>query len=238
MATLHFLGSSSKGNCAILVANGKFLILDAGIKKEKVLQATNWDITNISACVLTHSHADHVNCLPQVFFNTNCSCYSCQDVANKYPFVNVLKPKQRYQIGEFVVMPLVVPHNVENYAYVIQHTDFGKLLFATDLCSFPYKIKGLNWMVIECNNDSETMAENAFSGVMSYSSSEYHLSLDNCIEAVRRNMSEDLLGIILIHLSDTNSNVSHIKQRFSEELNLQVEIADNSTKFNISKYDF
>ena len=53
------------------------------------------------------------------------------------------------------MQPIKVAHSVENYAYVIDNDNIGRVLFITDCVRFPYKVKGVNHLLAECNYSDE-----------------------------------------------------------------------------------
>lgn len=170
--------------------------------------------------------------------NAQIPVYSCQEVANKFDRVNVLQPKTKYKIGGFIIMPLQVEHNVQNFAYIITHDDFGTLAFCTDAVSFPYKIKGINHLLIEMNYDDSIIIDNLVKGYEIRSHNEYHMEINTTIEAIRRNISPNLRTLCLIHLSDSQSSESGFKQRIFDEFGLDCYIAEKGVEIPLDKFDF
>ena len=132
--------------------------------------------------------------------------YSCREVADKYPGVSVLEHGHRYRIGRFTVMPLHVPHNAENYAYVIDHPETGRILFATDLTHFPYVVRGIDTVMIEANYSDEMLIDRLCSGADIRSRPDNHLSIDGAEATLMRLYGPEMKQVILIHLSDGNSD--------------------------------
>ena len=158
MATLKVVGSGSQqGNTYIIEAGGEHLLLDLGCKWSDILEGLNYKISNTYA-LLTHRHSDHSKSIPNSI-KSQIPVFSNQDVADKFQGVKALQPKKKYKIGSFVVMPLEVEHNAPNFAYIIEHEEIGKLVFATDLTHFPYKIKNVNHLLIEANNSEDIIID-------------------------------------------------------------------------------
>ena len=152
MAILKIIGSSSKGNSYIVETENESIILDLGCKWNDILKSLNYKIDKVGGCLVTHcqSHSDHSKSIPNALKNY-IPVYSCKEVVEKFDGVKILKHKTKYKIGSFTVMPLPVEHNVENYAYLIEHEEIGKLVFCTDAISFNYKINDVNHLLIEAN---------------------------------------------------------------------------------------
>ena len=59
MMTLQVVATGSTGNCYILWHEGRALVLDAGVKAKRIVQAVGYDPSLIDACLITHEHGDH-----------------------------------------------------------------------------------------------------------------------------------------------------------------------------------
>lgn len=146
-----------------------------------------------------------------------------------------MKPKTRYKIGNFVVQPLPVEHNVENLAFIISHEELGKLVYAVDCVQFPYKIADVHHWVIEANHDEEIIIDNMCDNIATQSASENHLSIGQTIEVLNNNLCDATRTIVLSHLSDGNSNASEFLIRTINELGFEnVFIADKGVKIELS----
>lgn len=170
--------------------------------------------------------------------NAQIPVYSCQEVANKFNRVNVLQPKTKYKIGGFIVMPLQVEHNVQSFAYIITHDDFGTLAFCTDAVSFPYKIKGLNHLLIEGNYSEDLIIDNLCKNETIRSHNEYHMGISKTIEAIKRNINPELRTLMLIHLSDGQSDERLFKQMVFDEFGIMPYVADKGLEVTINKEEF
>lgn len=53
---LKCLGSSSKGNCYLLIGDSETLIIEAGIKFKEVKKALDFDLSNVVGCCISHEH--------------------------------------------------------------------------------------------------------------------------------------------------------------------------------------
>lgn len=237
MATLKVIGSGSQqGNTYIIEAGNERLLLDLGCKWSDIMQGLNYDISNCFALV-THLHGDHAKYIPQAL-KSQIPVYSNQEVAGKFKGVKVLKPKVQYKIGGFVVMALPVQHNCDNYSYLITHEEFGSLVLCTDAISFPYKIKGLNHLMIESNYSEDLMIDNLCRNQEIRSHNEYHMEINRTIEAIKRNMNPELRTLMLVHLSDGQSDEKLFQKMVFEEVGIRPIIADKNVKVGLNSEDF
>lgn len=159
-------------------------------------------------------------------------------MADKFQGVKVLQQKKKYKIGNFIVMPLEVEHNVPNFAYIIEHEEIGKLLFATDCVRLPYKLKGVNHLLIEANNSEDLIIDHLCDNEVIRSMSENHMEIKETIKAIRNNISSDLNNVILIHLSDGQSNEKLFMQLIYDEFGITPYIAEKGLEIELSKTEF
>lgn len=238
-AILKIIGTGSTGNNYILKTDtGETLILELGCRWKDILKSLDYDISKISGVLCSHIHGDHSASVPDALLY-RIPVFSCQEVADKYPGVAVLENGKRYGIGDFIVQPLSVPHNAENYAYIISHESFGKLLFATDLTRFPYNVKGLNTIMIEVNWSQDIVIDHLCENVMSRSSPENHMEINETLATLERLESPELMNVILIHLSDVNSNEREFREKVQEILpGVNVYVADKGMEIELNKEEF
>lgn len=235
-AKLTVLGSNSSGNGYLLQVGKEVLILEAGVPVKDALKALDYDITNAKAVIVTHHHLDHLGYCKQ--YQRYFKVYSTPAAAEATAGVIPLSKNTKYMIGGFTILPLPVPHNVECYAYVIDHPNMGRLVFATDLCEFPYKIPKVNFAMMEVNFCNEVVLDRICSNGDIRSHAENHMSLDAAIEAIKRLRNPSLQSVIGIHLSDGNSSEEIIKNRFYSELGIKIDLAEKKSVFILSLEDF
>lgn len=165
--------------------------------------------------------------------------YSNDEVAEKYPEVRALEPGQVCEIGNFSVMPLEVPHDVKNYAYIVEHEDIGRLLFATDLTDFPYTIDGINHLCIECNYSEDKIVEAMVENDDVHIGSEQHMEIEKCVELVGRLWNPKMRTVTLMHLSSQFSDEAEFVRRVQEVAGYAVvTAADKGIEVDLCLTDF
>lgn len=147
---------------------------------------------------------------------------------------------QRYTIGGFVVMPLRVPHGdcEECFSYHITMPDGQTLLFITDAERFPYSIKGINHLIIECNYSNDLILDSLVNGDILCSQSQNHMELEQCIATVKRLRHSGLQSVLLVHLSSGLSDERMFKDSFRSELGIEVQIANSNTIYKLEENEF
>ena len=101
---------------------------------------------------------------------------------------------------------------------MIETSDNQRIVFATDCCEFLYKIKNVNHWLIEANYSEECLIDNLCNNEEMRSRHEYHLEFNDTLDALKMNYCEDLQNIVLLHLSNGNSNSSEFVKKVKKEL--------------------
>lgn len=237
-ATLQVIGSSSAANGYILSADDEKLIIEAGCKPKEYLAALNYDLSRVAAVLVSHAHGDHARSI-NALQGYGLKVLAPQSVCDIYPKCKCVEHLCKYKVGNFWILPLKVPHgNCECFAYHINLPDGQTLFFATDLEELPWTVQGINHLMIEVNNCEETVLNNLCDGVDIHSRADNHLSLEKALEATRRLYSAKLSKVILLHLSNGNSDENIIKRRFKEELGIDVVIAEKGLTVDLNEDEF
>lgn len=197
---LKVLGSSSSGNCYILESDTEALIIEAGISFREVKVALEFNVRKIVGVVAGHSHKDHSGFIDQ---------YKC--ICPIYKPYEVNKPYERF--GNFFIKAFPLVHDVECYGFYIQHTDIGSLVYATDTEYIKYRFKNINHILVEANYRDDLIDNEAvnYSHVM-----RGHMSLKTALDFISTNDNPALRNVILLHLSDKNSDSEQFLQKTKE----------------------
>ena len=122
----------------------------------------------------------------------------------------VVKEGKGYKMGNFKVLPFPACHDVPCVGYLIDHPDMGKMVFLTDSCMCEYQFKGLNHVLIECNYSDKKLIEAITAGRTLPSQRERlltsHMELTTCKGFLEANDLSHVSEIVLLHLSENNSD--------------------------------
>lgn len=244
---LTVLGSSSKGNCYLLESKEEILILECGISFKKIKQALNFDLSKVAGCLVTHEHKDHcksVNELMAAGVDVYLSHGTAKALDVKSHRSNIVKPTESFNIGEYTVLPFDAKHDCnEPLGFLIHHKEMGTMLFATDTYYIEYTFEDLNHILIECNYSLDILNENVQNGkvhpAMKKRVMRSHFELENVKDFLKANDLKNVRNIVLLHLSDSNSD-SQLFQRVIdwETGKKNVFIADENLEVNLSLYPF
>lgn len=215
------VSSGSNANCYFLInSKGEILILDAGVKLDKLMNNKYFSsFKSVVGCLITHQHKDHSLAVPDF----------------KMAGVEVLgymnmQPQKKYQLGNYIVIPFNVVHDVKNYGYIIKETNSNSLfVYATDFCDLPLIANINNWL-IECNYCDDLWEENLMSENPNYGYlgrvQESHMGLAS-LEKYFSKIKTRPNKIILCHLSQ-NGNADKVKM--IETMNKYSQYVDIATK--------
>ena len=181
-------------------------------------------------------HQDHVKSL-DYFINLGIPCYGNKDVCSIHKgcieLPNVLK------VDGFKVQTFELVHNVPNNAFIIDTSDGIRILYCTDTQYIPKIVKRVHYAIIECNNDFDTIVDNAMEGDMTMSNFKEHQNINDCIEYLKRIYNVDLQQVVLWHLSSTNINPNEAVKRVRRELGFEnVVYAQRGLEIELVKSEF
>ena len=182
-------------------------------------------------------HLDHAAYVPKAL-EYQIPVYGNKDVVEKYTNVHILTQNYRYSIGKFKVQCIKVPHNALCYSFIIKCPSGEKMLFATDLSKFNYKVSGCDVIMMEANYDENIIYEALARGEVVRSQSENHLEINDCLEAVERCVDTNTQLIILLHLSDGYSDEKRFQKIVHEATGKRVCVAHAGQVYEINESDF
>ena len=210
---LKVLGSSSQGNCYILENKNEALIIEAGVRFIEVKKALGFDIRKVSGCLITHQHNDHakyIKAMVESGFPTLAleEVWTAKGVTGSRAYC--IERGKGYRFGRFKVLPFDACHDVPCVGYLIDHPETGRIMFLTDSCMCEYVFPGLNQVMIECNYSDAKLVEAINAGRTLPSQRERlmtsHMELNTCKGFLCSNDLTNVANIVLLHLSDNNSD--------------------------------
>lgn len=242
---LKVIGTGSSGNSYLLYNNEEVLIIECGVTIKKIKEALNFDFSKVVGCLVTHEHGDHNKSIKEVL-SAGIKIYASKGTLEASGVIEhhnsySIQSKKLYQIGSFKVIPFDVRHDVkEPLGFLIQHEECGTTLFLTDTFYSPYKFNGLNNLIIEANFcediiDQKLKFDKKFLRDRVLKS---HLSIQKCIDLLNVNDLSAVNNIVLIHLSDSNSNEIEFQQKVHEATGKNTIVAYNGLSIPFNKTPF
>ena len=181
-------------------------------------------------------HIDHVKSL-DYFINLGIPCYGNKDVCSIHK--GCIELPKVLKVDGFKVQNFELVHDVPNNALIIDTDDGIRILYCTDTKRIPKKVKGVHYAAIECNNDQDTIIDNAMDDVFTKSKPENHQSLDECIRYLKAIDKSNLQCIILWHMSMSNIDEKKAIDTIKREVGFDnVVVADSGMEIEIQKSEF
>ena len=145
--------------------------------------------------------------------------------------------KRPFMLGNFKITPFYVPHdNTPCFAYQICHEEIGKLLFLTDLEYCKYRFKDISQILVEANYSKDIINQDNpnFEHV-----ARGHMELNTTLGFLNTNDNPSLMNVVLLHLSDSNSNSEYFSQKVKEIVpSANVYVADKGMEIELNKEPF
>lgn len=230
MVKLTVLGSSSKGNSYLFEDSYSCIVVEAGVKLIEVKKALNFNVSKVCGCIVTHEHKDHSKYVGE-YLKNGIKCYTSAGTIKalgiESMYLQGIAPLKTVNIGGWRILPFETKHDCsEPYGYLINNKECGTVLFATDTYYLPNTFKSLNHVLIECNYDKDILNRNNANESLKKRLLSSHMSIDTCINALKANDLSDVENIVLIHLSDNNSNAKEFKSRVERATGVPTKIAE------------
>lgn len=245
---LKVISTASIGNAYILETENEALLLECGVHIDSIKKAINFDYSKVVGCIVTHDHGDHYKSIQKVL-DLGINVYASKGTFDSDIFPssghrrNIIESKQIFKLGNFKIMAFDVKHDAaEPLGFLIEHPECGKVLFLTDTNYCEYTFKGLNNIIIEANFSKEIIDRKFGSD----SGKEFlrnrilrsHFSLENCKDMLAANDLSNVNNIVLIHLSDSNSNEKQFHKEVSELTGKNVTVASKGMIIPFNKTPF
>lgn len=233
------LNSRSSGNGIVIHLNREaVLVLDAGLPFNKVLQSINFNAAKKIYCLVTHKHKDHSKYV-QEYLNRGVHVYISSDMYDDYKGTTkyLFTPDELNFTDHFKFFPIEVQHDVVNFGFVVNSVDVGEFCYFTDTHYIPISLGSCNTIFVEANYCPDIIEKRRLSG--SLNDTQYarvrnsHMSITETIRFLKSCNSTKLNNIVLLHLSDGNSDAKLFQEMVASEIGVKPIIADKNMELNL-----
>lgn len=248
------LSSSSAGNCYLLENDKETLIIEAGLRFDAIQKGLKFNLRKVVGCLVSHEHGDHARAVKEMV-GKGITVYATPGThkginnfaAFKLPVRHHrqvdITPGVQFYVGSFRVIPFDVKHDAyQPCGFLINHSDTGTILFVTDTYYVPNTFRGLNNIIVEANFCQkildQRMADGASPDFLRNRIFKSHMSLSTCKELLLANDLSSVNNIVLVHLSDSNSDAVRFKKEVTEITGKLVHVAEPGININFSKQPF
>lgn len=216
------LSSGSGGNALYIEADGKRILIDAGLSEKKLSQRISHidrSLSGLDAVFATHEHSDHIKGIGPLLRKHQLQLYTTEgtykrahQTLGKLPGFNTIRSGQPVEFGELVVEPYSTPHDAEESVAFIIHYKGLRLGLATDLGKVTKdvtdKLQKMDALLIESNHDVEMLDAGPYPWITKrrIKSDVGHLSNEACGELLSSVKHSGLRLVVLMHMSETNNH--------------------------------
>lgn len=220
---LTVLGSGSSGNCYLLHNDNECLVIDAGIAFKEVKKALDFNISKIVGVIVSHVHGDHSKAIKD---------YEKAGIPVFQPYENYL-PVECF--GGFSIMPFELVHDVPCYGFLIKHNEIGRMVYVTDTEYIKYRFQNLNHIMVEANYSKEIIERYSINRNHVLNG---HMEFETTKEFIHQNKSNELRNVVLLHLSNSNSDEALFQREISNIVTCPVWVANKGLEVELSTLPF
>lgn len=222
MTTLHTLASGSSGNALTISCETVRLLVDAGISCRRItagLKELGDAPADLTAILITHTHADHISGLQTLLKHTACpilaserTCrelaYRCADLENRLAPLPLCRPQT---LGGVAVTAFPLSHDAPGACGFRLDTADGAVGILTDTGYVTDEaaeiLPGVDLAVLEANHDVETLRSGPYPFYLKRRilGEQGHLSNEDAAHFAVALAEAGASELILAHLSRENN---------------------------------
>lgn len=243
---LHVISTGSKGNCYLLTDDqGRVIALDAGVSIKGIVSALSHDIRKFDGALITHEHQDHCRGVVELE-RIGIPCYLSKGTYEVVGGIASVLPLtsdgnfDTFRLGNWNIRPFSVQHDAADAVGFLISNNAAKILYATDTFYLRYKFNGLTHIIIECNYCKATLMSNVASGKISNSRQNRlmhsHFSLENLLKYLSKIDLDRCIIIVLVHLSDSNSDEKMMIDAVRKQTGIKTIAADDGMDINFDLF--
>lgn len=237
--TFTTIASGSSGNAYLLESEGASLLIEAGLPFKALRQAL-WgldrNLSSISGCLISHAHGDHsasAKALDGWGIDVYVSDYCAQKlgVTGLWAFTRKIGSLEHFCVGPFLAMGFAMKHDDsgDSMGFVVDGPCGGRLCYISDARFTEWLVPAVTIFAVEANYDPEILrklvAKGALESIVAERIIRSHMSIDTTIALLRANDLSRCEKIILLHLSDGNSDAAAFIRRVEAATGVPTEVA-------------
>ncbi len=244
------LGSGSRGNATLVASTRTTVLIDCGFSMREVrvrLESLGQDPAAISAVLITHEHADHVQGIGALarryrlpVWSTSGTLAAAAGTLGELPEVRTFTSHELLRIGDIDIEPITVPHDArEPSQFVFVHgglrlgllTDTGRIT--------PHILEQLaacDALMLEFNHDVDMLARSEYPPSLKQRirGPLGHLSNHQAADLLRRLDTSALQYFMAMHLSEKNNCREQVRRLAAEALDQTPEWVDIARQDGVS----
>lgn len=213
---LWMLGSGSSGNALLVECDDERILIDCGFGTRTIKQrlaVAGVDPRTISACLVTHEHADHIAGVARAAVKWQWPIFATAGTASAADLLEVpvttISPRENIQLVRMTIDVVPTPHDAtESVGFVVTSRSTGaRAAVFTDIGHVTPAVRkacaDVNVLVIESNHDDELLRWSSYPPFLQrrIASRVGHLSNPHAAQLIGDSMNPGLQHVVLAHLS-------------------------------------
>lgn len=207
--------SGSAGNLYQLKTDAGSLLIDPGVPIAKIKKAVGFNVSAVSAALVSHSHGDHskgVSSIARAGIDCLMTAQTAEALKMNGHRTIIIEPRKQTEHNGVTILPFETEHDCAGSVGFLVSDGREKLLYASDTFYIRYRFKGLSIIAVECNYSKETLAPD-LNPVRKQRLYKSHFSLENVVKFLKANDLSRVREIHLIHMSRDNADPEMFKKR-------------------------
>lgn len=204
------------------------LLLEAGVPLKKIKQALGYQLSDITACLVTHEHGDHGKAAKDIMaasVDLYCSAGTAEALGLRGHRLHRISAMSQFNIGRWDILPFRAIHDAAEPLGFLLQKGGEKLLFATDTNYIPYRFRGLTHIMLGVDYDRDMLMSPENDRGRQIRTLNSHMSLQTARKFFAVNDMSQVREIFLLHLSNANSDARAFKQDIEKITGRPVTIA-------------
>lgn len=223
------LASSSHGNAYIVSDGETRILIECGISHRRLQKGTNFHLSGMAACLVSHEHKDHSSAVRDVI-KDGIPVYMSDGTAEALDLecVEIIEDRKIFTVGTMDIMPFSTFHDAqEPLGFLIRSRKDGEsLAFATDTVNLRYKFRHMTILAIEANYDRFILDRcERIPEKIRHRITNSHMEIDVLCDYLKTLDLSECRHIYLLHLSDATSHERHFINKVKRCVPAHVEVS-------------